>query len=45
VTGNFEKYDPEDLMEKTTDIMESWDFEDKFVNKVLAKFPKMKQIK
>jgi hypothetical protein len=45
VTGKLEEYTEEDLMEEVTDTLEAWDFEDKFINKISAIFPKTEEIK
>jgi hypothetical protein len=32
------------MIEEVTDTMDAWDFEDKFINKMKAAFPRMKEI-
>ena len=44
VTGELEEYTKDDLMEKVTDTLEAWDFEDKFINKISARFRKIEEI-
>lgn len=44
LTGRLEKYTKEEFMEEVTDTLEAWDFEDKFINKIKAAFPKLKEI-
>ena len=44
VTGELEEYTKEDFMEEVTDTLEATDFEDKFVNKILARFPMTEEI-
>jgi hypothetical protein len=43
-TGEPEKYSKEDLLEEVTDTLEAWDFEEKFIRKILTKFPKIKEV-
>jgi hypothetical protein len=45
VTAKLEEYTKEDLIEELTDTLEAWDFEDKFINKILKSFPKSKELK
>ena len=44
LTGKLEKYTKEELMEELTDMVEAWDFEDKFIQKISTRFPKVKEI-
>lgn len=44
LTGKLEKYTKEEVMEEVTDTLEAWDFEDKFIEKIKATFPKLKEI-
>ncbi|UCB61293.1 MAG: hypothetical protein JSW72_04390 [Candidatus Bathyarchaeota archaeon] len=44
LTGKLEKYTREELTEEVTDILEAWDFENKFIQKILTRFPKVKEI-
>lgn len=43
-TGKLEKYTKEELMEEVTDMVEAWDFENKFIQKISTRFPKVKEI-
>lgn len=43
-TGKLEKYTKEELMEEVTDMVEAWDFEDKIIQKISTRFPKVKEI-
>jgi hypothetical protein len=43
-TGKLADYSKEEVMEEVTDAMEAWDFEDKFINKIKAAFPNIKEI-
>ena len=45
VTAKLEEYTKEDLIEELTDTLEAWDFEDKFINKILKSFPQSKELK
>ena len=44
LTGQLEKYTKEELMEEVTDMVEAWDFEDKFIQEISTRFPKVKEI-
>lgn len=44
LSGKEAKYTKEEMIEEVTDTMEAWDFEDKFINKMKAAFPRMKEI-
>ncbi len=43
-TGKPEEYTKEDFMEEVTDTLEAWNFEDRFINRIKAAFPKTKEI-
>jgi hypothetical protein len=45
ISGKLAKYTKDEVFEEVTDTMEALDFEDKFVKRILAHFPKAKQIK
>jgi hypothetical protein len=45
VTAKLEEYTKEDLIEELTDTLEAWDFEDKFIKRILKNFPKSKELK
>ena len=45
ISGKLAKYTKEDLMEELTDTMEALDFENKFINKIRAAFPRAEEIK
>ena len=42
-TGKLAEYTKEEFVEEATDIMEAWDFENGFINKIKAVFPKIKE--
>lgn len=42
-TGKLAEYTKEEVMEEVTDTMEAWDFENKFINKIKAAFPNIKE--
>jgi hypothetical protein len=44
LNGKLEKYTKEELTEEVTDTLEAWDFEDKFIQKISTRFPKVKEI-
>lgn len=44
ISGKEAKYTKEEMIEEVTDTMEAWDFEDKFINRMKAAYPKMKEI-
>jgi hypothetical protein len=43
-TGKLAKYTKDEVIEEVTNTMEAWDFENKFIKKILEHFPKAKQI-
>jgi len=43
-TGKLAKYTKDEVLEEVTNTMEAWDFENKFIKKILGHFPKAKQI-
>lgn len=45
VTGKLAKYTKDELIEEVTGTVEAWDFENKFIKRILAHFPKAKQIR
>jgi hypothetical protein len=44
LSGKEAKYTKEEMIEEVTDTMEAWDFEGKFINRMKAAFPQMKEI-
>ncbi len=44
VTGKLADYTKDEVAEEVTDAAEAWDFENKFLKKILEHFPKAKQI-
>ncbi len=45
MTAKLEEYTKEDFIEEVTDTLEAWDFEEKFIKKLLKSFPKSKELK
>jgi hypothetical protein len=45
VTAKLEEYTKDDLIEEVTDTLEAWDFEERFIKKILKNFPKSKELK
>jgi hypothetical protein len=45
VTGKLAEYTKDEIVEEVTNTMEALDFENKFIKRILAKFPKAKQIR
>jgi len=43
-TGKLASYTKDEVAEEVTDAVEAWDFENKFIKKILEHFPKAKQI-
>jgi hypothetical protein len=43
-TGKLASYTKDEIAEEVTDAVEAWDFENKFIKKILEHFPKAKQI-
>ncbi len=44
ITGKQASYTKDEVTEEVTDAAEAWDFENKFIKKILEHFPKAKQI-
>jgi len=44
ITGKQASYTKDEVAEEITDAAEAWDFENKFIKKILEHFPKAKQI-
>jgi hypothetical protein len=44
ISGKRAKYSKQEMIEEVTDTMEAWDFEGKFINRMKAAFPQMKEI-
>jgi hypothetical protein len=44
ITGKQVSYTKDEAVEEITDAAEAWDFENKFIKKILEHFPKAKQI-
>jgi len=45
VTGKLAEYTKDEIVEEVTNTMEALDFENKFIKRILVKFPKAKQIR
>lgn len=45
VTGKLAEYTKDEIVEEVTSTMEALDFENKFIKRILVKFPKAKQIR
>ena len=45
VTGKLAEYTKDEIVEEVTNTMEALDFENKFIKRILTKFPKGKQIR
>jgi hypothetical protein len=45
VTGKLAEYTKGEIVEQVTNTMEALDFENKFIKRILAQFPKAKQIR
>lgn len=45
ITGKLASYTRDEVAEEVTDAAEAWDFENKFVKRILEHFPKAKQIR
>ena len=44
-TGKYKDYTREDVVEEVTDTLEAWDFEEQFINRLSATFPRIKKMK
>ena len=45
ITGKLAEYTKDEIVEEVTNTMEALDFENKFIKRILVKFPKAKQIR
>jgi len=45
ITGKLAEYTKDEIVEEVTNTMEALDFENKFIKRILTKFPKAKQIR
>ncbi|HML03754.1 MAG TPA: hypothetical protein VK487_10365 [Candidatus Bathyarchaeia archaeon] len=45
ITGKLAEYTKDEIVEEVTSTMEALDFENKFIKRILVKFPKAKQIR
>jgi hypothetical protein len=44
ITGKLASYTKDEVVEEVTDAAEAWDFENRFIKKILEHFPNAKQI-